>query len=346
MTIVRIVGAHGALLFATLSFSCWNVLAGSFDTRGANTLILCLIKDLIAFLALSCCWAIRLIIRALSNLDPLGEECHAREGSPRSCRDWLLLATVGLSAPFLASLLTVLCAAWAGSDTVGILNALGPAVASALAVCVGLERISCRLSGGIALGTAGGLLTVHSRSSGASHLSPTMIAGLIAGFVMALSQGIFFVAMKPLLWASPLRNGIPSFAVIRIAYGFATAASVSCCLAVIFVNGLYTTFANWGMNETWMAVFAGFICGALNYFLITWANGILPVTICALYGVLQTPFTAIIAFVAKAEALDTIGYVSMVLVVSSVVIVSWERSTADASQGHSTQGPREELLTC
>mmetsp|Transcript_109248 Transcript_109248/g.216982 ORF Transcript_109248/g.216982 Transcript_109248/m.216982 type:complete len:356 (+) Transcript_109248:17-1084(+) len=333
-----VVTAHGALLFATITFSAWNVLAGSFGTSFAHVAILCAVRDGTALVLLCAC-------RVLSE-----RSCQASQrpgsntGRPVGSRDWLLLATVGISAPFLAALATVCCAMLAGSDTVGILNAVGPAIASLLAVGVGLERASWCLTAGVLLGSAGGCVTVKGASSagsGSERSSTQLMGGIIAGIVMALAQGIFFVAMKPLLRQTNARKGIPALVVISTGYAFASFASVSCCLGLAIFKGTQWLVDDWGSRQTFMAVYAGLICAGLNYFLLTWANKVLPVTICAVYGALQPPCTAVMAFLARGEALTTAGYLSMFLVVASVVIISWERSEAEPLH----TGQREELLT-
>mmetsp|Transcript_103030 Transcript_103030/g.288684 ORF Transcript_103030/g.288684 Transcript_103030/m.288684 type:complete len:93 (+) Transcript_103030:3-281(+) len=71
-----------------------------------------------------------------------------------------------------------------------------------------------------------------------------------------------------------------------------------------------------------LALYAGFVCGAVNYSLITWSNRLLPVTVCALYGALQPPATAVIAFFARGESLSASGFASMALVILSLALVS------------------------
>lgn len=333
----RVAAAHGALLFATITFSAWNVLAGSFGTSFADVAILCAIRDSTGLVLLCGC-------RVLERSCQTSRLPGSSTGRPVGSRDWLLLVTVGMSAPFLAALATVCCAMLAGSDTVGILNAIGPALASLLAVGVGLEQSSWCLAAGVSLASAGGVITVRGASSsaaGSERSSTQMVAGILAGVVMALAQGIFFVAMKPLLRQTPARKGIPVLVVISTGYVFATCASVLCCLGLAILKGTHWLLEDWGTRQTLMAVYAGLICAGLNYFLLTWANKVLPVTLCAVYGALQPPCTAVMAFFARGEALTGAGYFSMFLVVASVVIVSWERSAAEPLH----TGQREELLT-
>lgn len=180
-----------------------------------------------------------------------------------------------------------------------------------------------------------------SAGSGSERSSTQLVAGILIGVVMALAQGIFFVAMKPLLRQTPARKGIPALVVISIGYAFATCASILCCLVLAILKGTHWLVEDWGNRQTLMAVYAGFIVAGLNYFLLTWANKVLPVTLCAVYGALQPPCTAVMAFLAMGEALTSAGYFSMFLVVASVVIVSWERSEAEPLH----TGQREELLT-
>eukprot|EP00747_Dinoflagellata_sp_TGD_P001382 gnl/TRDRNA2_/TRDRNA2_101916_c1_seq5.p1 gnl/TRDRNA2_/TRDRNA2_101916_c1~~gnl/TRDRNA2_/TRDRNA2_101916_c1_seq5.p1 ORF type:complete len:378 (-),score=34.72 gnl/TRDRNA2_/TRDRNA2_101916_c1_seq5:98-1192(-) len=318
----RCLAAHGALLLATVTFSAWNVLAENFNASTSNLIILCAVRDITSFALLFGAGYVQ--YRKLSWC--LGSNSLAWS-------DWALLATIGLSGPFLAPLATVLCIAWSSSDTAGILNALAPMFASVLSILCGLENISRLLVLAVLFGSAGGLVALHGVSTSShSAVRPTgdpvrHIAGVLAGIVMAVMQGVFLCAMKPLMSEHGERRALRPGPIITLAYLFAAWASFSVCLVVAGACGGFSNFlSEWGMRETWLALYAGIVCGAFNFSLITWANETLPVTICALYGAGQPPCTAVIAFLVHGEGLTMMGFVSGALVLASLLIMTYDQS--------------------
>jgi len=321
--------AHAAMLLVTLTFAVWNVMAESFPTQHSSVLLLCASRDVVALAALGAWFlASRRCARQRREVncqaDPPALDASL-PSMPCSSSDWALLAAVGLSGPFLAPLATMLCVSWSDADVAGILNALAPAIAGVLAVIFCIERSSWRLVAGVTLGTTGGLMAAQGATAGASRPTqsePNYIAGVAAGVAMSVAQALFLVGMKPLLRRSRHRQAIPSLVVIGLAYAIAFIASVLGFCGLIYVHGLKEAIGGWGKQETLLALYAGLVCGAMNFSLITWANQILPATVCALYGALQPPSTALIAFVWKGESLTTMGYVSMALIAASLVLVS------------------------
>lgn len=322
----RRAAAHAACLLVTLNFSVWNVLAESFNNDHASPLLLCAARDGCALVVMYAVGVAR--HRKVSWCIGHG----SMQYKPRGFRDWLLLAAVGLTGPFLSPLATVLCIAWSSSDMAGILNSLAPAFASSLSLMLGFERMTWRLALGVGAGTAGALLvallpvaTATGANSGESRL-----AGFVAGLVMASTQGVFFVAMKPLLCRTDSRGPLSASSITTLAYVFAASASLATCAVAGLVSGPHLLFANWGQRETWLALYAGLICAALNYNLLTWATKYLPVTVVSFYGCLQPSMTAILAYVAKGEDLTIAGCVSAILVTCSLALLSWEPAPAPA----------------
>lgn len=299
------VAGHGALLLANLTFSAWNVLAEGFPQHG-NVLLLCAIRDGTALAALSAVWAARVCVegrrrRLEAPSSAAGGACSAGVAG----RDLALLVAVGLTGPFLSPVATVLCATWSGADVAGNLNAVEPALTSLLAVIFGLERPTWALAAAVSLGTVGGLLAGLGTSTEVQHTQPgqRLVAGVLAGFVMALAQAIFLIAMKPLLRANCARDALPASLVVTSGYAIAFGASLLSFLSILAVQGVKETVGDWDREATLLGLYAGLVCGAMNYSLITWANKLLPVTVCALYCAMQPPCTALIAFFAKDESL-------------------------------------------
>lgn len=309
--------AHGALLLVSITFSAWNVMAESLDAEGFQQLIVCAIRDCTAGLVV---WAVGLCHhgRAAWFLRPTSDAT----GTLDSRRDTVLVAAAGLSGMYASPLLCLLTVAWAGDTTAGIFSALSPAFASALAVLSRLEQGSLRLAFGVALGVGAGLVAMlgTTPSSGGGHAG----FGILTGFLSALGTSLFFIALKPLLMPSDRRLGLDVASVVALAYAFASAASTATCLLAIATCGVRQVLGPWAWKQTLLSMYAGIVCGALNYSLLAFAQRRLSVTACALYGALQPPFTALIAFVARQEVLRFYGFVAIALAVASLVVVAWE----------------------
>lgn len=301
-------------MFAQLTWSAWNVLAELVPTHSGRALIVCALRDCTALACLSVPRAAQLLGRCIGD---------GISGSPSGSSDWFLLLVLGLSGPFVAPLATMLCAMWAGANTVSILCALTPALTSVLAVLSGLEHPSRRIVLGVSIGTLGSLLAAQGTSDGLpqDRSGQQVVAGVIAGLLVALSQAIFVVAMKPLLLSRPGRAPILPSSVMWLAYVISSSASIFSLVGLVFIQGFEQTFAGWSFRDTMISLFAGAVCGALNYSLFAWANRVLSATTCALYSALQPPLTAILAFAATGESLTSRGCWSMVLVIVSIFIV-------------------------
>jgi len=258
--------------------------------------------------------------------------CEAVVAAPKGLREWALVGAVGLTGPFIGPLATLLCVAWASADVAGILNALTPAVTAVLAVALRLERATVLLALGLLLGTAAGVLAVRATGAQSDHPAQNYALGVVAGAVMATAQAIFLIAAKPLLQPTNKRPAMGAALVTRSAYAVAFAASSASLLLLALARGWAEALRGLAdTSELWLALYSGVVCAALNYTLITWANKFLPATVCALYGVMQPPLTAIIAFCVKGEQLTVWGYVSMALAIASLVVVSFDRSRSAAS---------------
>merc|ERR1712032_1601955 len=108
--------------------------------------------------------------------------------------------------------------------------------------------------------------------------------------------------MKPLLRTRQgLRPPVAASEVIFLAYAFASLAAISCCLVAMAIAGPSVVLAHWDASDTVLALYAGAICSALNYFLITWASARLAASVCALYACVQTPGTVVFALVMRKE---------------------------------------------
>jgi len=309
--------------------------------QGGCILLLCSLRDGTALIVLLvACVVHRQILHART--DGYATQSASLIALPRGRFDWSMISAVGLSGPFLSPLATVLCVEWSGADVAGILNALAPAFAGLLAVLSGLESLNTLLLLGIFLGCAGGLLASRGTSStGGGHKSGDVAnaAGVFSGLVMAISQAIFLVAMKPLFKCRNGRQAIPSLVVITLAYAFAFGASLLSLLSLVLLTGIDSVIAGWGVEETMMALYAGLICSAMNFSMISWASQIVPATGCALYGALQPPFTTLFAFCWKGESLNLLGWVSMGLVGISLMLVSFQ------SNGEEARDVSRELLS-
>jgi len=329
----RRAAAHLALFFTTVCFSAWNVLAESVTGKGLGALLICALRDTTSLL----CLAATLLLRGRCRRHARARSGAAMEEAeacrtcddrpvwtgPGSRRDWFLLAAVGLAGPFLSPLACILCVTWSSGDTSAILNALTPACAGLLATLFGFERPSWCLALALSLGTAAGLLAVGSPMSSMEAQGPTsgFAAGVIAGLVAVLCQGSFFVLLRPLQQTSRGRPPLDALTLITYAYAFAATASLATCLVAVEAEGfsLLAWLRSEGGRQLLLALYGGAVCGALSFGLITWASESVQASVCALYGVLQPPCTALMAFAAKGEALTMGGLASGALALLSLV---------------------------
>lgn len=331
----RAAAAHAALFLATVTFSVWNVLAELIDARLPVALLLCAARDSTALALLCIAWPLRrAAAKAALGVDPRCGAGYFDQQEQNAARvrdratpfgwDWALLVGVGLSGPFMASMATVFCSEWAGADVTSILNALTPACTSLLSLATRLERFTWRFAVGVILATASGLIAARggAEAEGAEDQQRPrhLPAGYAAGSVMVGAQAGFYIMMKPLFVQRGDRDPLANELVITTAYAFAAAASVLVFCVEVVVDGF--PFAGWGWVQTWCALYAGAVCGALNYSLIAWASSVVTVTACALYGALQPPCTAVIALLFQGEALTRAGVISMVLALLSLVTIA------------------------
>eukprot|EP00933_Yihiella_yeosuensis_P043620 TRINITY_DN38506_c0_g1_i1.p1 TRINITY_DN38506_c0_g1~~TRINITY_DN38506_c0_g1_i1.p1 ORF type:complete len:384 (-),score=40.32 TRINITY_DN38506_c0_g1_i1:121-1128(-) len=300
------------------------------DVLGA--LLLCSVRDTVAVFSL-------ILAGTVCQRLKQAEAIRAFAAWPSGKQDWMLLVTMGLSGPFLAPLATVLCASWASADTAAVMNALTPGLTALVSTVIGFESPSWYLTVGVTSGSVGGLLVAISASPGSSHIAqgraPTeKLAGNLAGFASAAFTAIFLLAIRPLVRRSHRSNGncrdnsefrgrelpLPAMLVIGLAYAFAACASVTTCVAL----GAYTAprLVSWRADDWAFSIYGGVVCGAMNYALITWASTVLPPSVCGLYGALQPPLTAVLAFLVRGDTMPQLGIVGMALVIASLLIIS------------------------
>eukprot|EP00966_Prymnesium_polylepis_P277027 6400318-Prymnesium_polylepis.1 len=107
-----------------------------------------------------------------------------------------------------------------------------------------------------------------------------------------MGAATFILSQKPLL-----RSYEPSI-VIAVAYAIGAA-----CMVVTALAWKAADAAAWRVStaEAAVCLYLVAVCGVGNYTLMTWANQHLDATIVAIYGVLQPPVTALIAFVLLGE---------------------------------------------
>ncbi|CAE8730171.1 unnamed protein product [Polarella glacialis] len=334
----RVWCGHGALLFATLTFSGWNVMAKAFDAEWPTVVLLSTVRDCTSFalLVVSSWWLAKVpSVSEFSLGQALSSAPAAAPERLGGFEDAFLVAVVGFAGPVLAPLATLLCVEWSGSDMAGIINATSPAMAGLMAVWFGMERCSRRLGAGLLAGVASGFVAAASNPSSGQQLGPSSSAGIVAGLVMAFSQALFFVAMKPLLrapssaesrqccgkpWPQRRQRPLRGMQVVTMAYGLAS-VSWLCVACGSWAEGARIE-ASWGLEQSLLSIYAGTVCGALNWCLLAWAAEVLPVSVCALYGALQPPCTAILAYFLRGEALTLPGLLSMALAVASLVVLS------------------------
>lgn len=344
----RLISAHLALGFATITFSAWNVLAESVTGQGPGALLVSALRDVTSVLCLGVVSLLREQCSHLAhpNRALLAEECRVPGEiltcrRPRARRDWFLIAAVGLAGPFLAPVGSILCDTWSSGNTNAILNALTPACTGLFAALLGIDRPSWCLALALLLACAAGLVAVNSATSSLESEKPAAerVAGILAGLMAMLSQALFYVFMHPLQKPHRGRPPLDALALITHAYFFAATASVvGCAVAVATTDfGVCSWLESSGGRQLFLSLYAGAVCGALNFALITWACESVQITICALYGVMQPPVTALLALAAKGESLEKGGLISGALALASLLC---------ATVGPSLMATRHEVSCC
>merc|ERR1711957_332400 len=186
----------------------------------------------------------------------------------------------------------------------------------------------------------GSLLVVHGSSErlASDQSGQQYLAGICAGIVVAFSQAIFIVAMKPLLRSQPWRKPLAPGLIMRLAYAVASCASLMGFACLVAQNGLEPSLAEWTSQDTLISPFAGIVCGAMNYSLFAYANRVLSATTCSLYSALQPPLTAILAYTFRGESLSSSGCCSILFVIASIFVAVQQQQPTPQMNAKETSG--------
>ena len=312
--------AHLAMLFVTCTFSLWNVLGELVLKRGIDPIVLATYRELGT--------ATLLLIGAVA--------LHRGSSLKRpDVRQGALFVACGVGGVYGLQLFYVLGLARTDADTAALFQPLVPVLVLLLSALFGIERLRLRPWGdaavrrswqklaGVVLACGGCLIVVRASNgggggggggSGGGMTSDTRQLGLVFLLVSDLGAATFIVSQKPLLTLySPL-------IVIAGSYTLGAAAMATTAAAILGGGPL----SNWAVSplEGGVLAFVIAVCGAVDYALMTWANGRLEGVVIGIYGVVQPFATALLAFLIEGETVALLDILGGALILSGLVATS------------------------
>ena len=287
--------SHGAMLFASLSFSIMNVLLQSVHP---NALIFCLYRDLIASPLL---------------LMMAGVERRHWKEPPLEVTNThvLLLVCCGLTGIYGQQLFFLLGLSLTNADTASIWQPVSPALTAFLAVLLGLEKPSLRKFLGVLLGCGSVIMMSYTSFAGSRGNS----LGHLCLFANTLCAAVYILLQKPLFEA-------------RHSALFVTAASYGVGALTMVVTSLCrygNDLATFTIDTHVAAVLAysAVVCSACAYAAISYANQHIDATVTASYGIVQPVVTALLSWLFLGVVPTWQLGVAGVLVAISLVLISW-----------------------
>ena len=265
--------AHLAMLFVTCTFSLWNVLGELVLKRGFDPIVLATYRELgTATLLLIASVALHRGGSGLKRFRP-------------DMRQAALFVACGVGGVYGLQLFYVLGLARTDANTAALFQPLVPVLVLLLSALLGIERLRLRPWGeaavrrswqklaGVVLACGGCLIVVRASNGGGGGGDGGETGGETVGLIFLLVSDLgaatFIVSQKPLLALySPLL-------VIAASYTLGAAAMATTAAALLGGGPL----SSWAVSppEGGVLAFVIVVCGALDYALMTWANGRLEV---------------------------------------------------------------------
>jgi drug/metabolite transporter (DMT)-like permease len=320
--------AHLAMCFTVVTFSLWNVLGELLLSDRTDPVCLAFIRECGTALALVTIVGLQHRARRAALKRPTGREAA-------------LFLACGAGGVFGLQLFYILGLSTTSANEGAMFQPVTPVLVMVLSAAFGLERLkffgpSCESAlvrqswqklGGVLLAAGGCALVVLATpasddASGEGQATEYIGSALL--FASDMGAATFILSQKPLL-----RSYEPSI-VIAVAYAIGAA-----CMVVTALAWKAADAAAWRVStaEAAVCLYLVAVCGVGNYTLMTWANQHLDATIVAIYGVLQPPVTALIAFVLLGEQVAPLSALGGVAVIAGMCGV------CTAEQCHGTAAP-------
>ncbi len=230
-------------------------------------------------------------------------------------RDFLSLAALGFFGVFLNQLLFIIGLDYTTASNASILMPSIPVFTIAVAMAMGLERVTWRRGLGIGLAVAGALIMLRiTRFS----LAEDTVIGNIMILVNCLSYAVFLVFARPVL----LR--IPPLTVTAWTFAFGGAGILLVSAPALF----RTPFASLPAL-TWIGIIYVVIFPTLiNYLLNTWAIKRSSSSLVATYTTLQPVVASALAVLLLGEAFGFREILGFLLIVGGLLWTTRNPSTA------------------